>query len=497
MSEFESIARALLEGTAERLPQSTPLYRNSIISSGGARLAMVRKGNADMLIAAGSGPLVGELGGDTVGEWKLCPLTTANRLVLQRHLSWILPTACSGAIPSIGLGDRLGIATPGHIDSVRNRRVFPVFAQQSAREMSLTGRTMDDVLNGAAFAVFREGYREGYGADADHLKNPEDIAAALERGYSMITLDCSDHIDHAARGHSVDAPAARCPAILEREYAGREFAAGSHRLHFSREALVRCAAVYGAALDFIERVYRGEIARAGRAVDFEISIDETEMPTDPLEHLFIARELARRGIAVTSLAPRFFGEFQKGIDYRGDLPRFQREMEIHAAIADGLGYRISVHSGSDKFSVFPSIGRLTTGRFHLKTAGTSWLEALRVIAAEDPPLYRRLHRHALARFGEARRYYHVSADPARIRPLEETKDRDLTGYLEDDDARQVLHIAYGVILSERDGGGRPLFREVFYGTMRRLDGAYREGLRRHIGRHLDLLGIDQAIGDPQ
>ena len=88
---------------------------------------------------------------------------------------------------------------------------------------------------------------------------------------------------------------------------------------------------------------------------------------------------------------------------RGRTPR-------HAAIAALYGYRVSVHSGSDKFSIFPSIGRICGGRFHLKTAGTSWLEALRVVAAVDPGLFGELYSLALARFSTARALYHVTPD---------------------------------------------------------------------------------------
>ena len=106
------------------------------------------------------------------------------------------PASHSGTRPfTLGLGDRLGLASPGHIRAVRGRNVFPVLAQQSIRELKLTGRTYEEVLAAAAFAVFQEDWRGGYGADGDHLKTAEEIRYALNCGFTMITLDCSEQID--------------------------------------------------------------------------------------------------------------------------------------------------------------------------------------------------------------------------------------------------------------------------------------------------------------
>ncbi len=89
------------------------------------------------------------------------------------------------------------------------------------------------------------------------------------------------------------------------------------------------------------------------------------------------------------LAPRFVGDFEKGIDYKGDLKAFESCLAEHVQIAKDYGpYKISVHSGSDKFSIYPIVGRVTGGQFHLKTAGTSYLEALRVVARFEPALMR-------------------------------------------------------------------------------------------------------------
>src|SRR5690606_381163 len=106
---------------------------------------------------------------------------------LQTIFDWLNPKAVGTQRASIGLGDRLGLATPGHIAAVANRDVMPILAQQSIRELDLTGRSYPEVLDAAAWAVFQEGYTLGYGADGDHLKNPSDVQYAIDLGFSMIT----------------------------------------------------------------------------------------------------------------------------------------------------------------------------------------------------------------------------------------------------------------------------------------------------------------------
>ena len=106
-------------------------------------------------------------------------------------------------------------------------------------------------------------------------------------------------------------------------------------------------------LTYMVHVYDAYISKADREIDYEISIDETETVTSPLRTFFVANELTLAGVEVTSLAPRFCGEFQKGIDYIGDVEQFERELREHALIAEHFGYKLSIHSGSDKFKVFP------------------------------------------------------------------------------------------------------------------------------------------------
>src|SRR5690606_6678381 len=106
----------------------------------------------------------------------------------------------------------------------------------------------------------------------------------------------------------------------------------------------------------------------------------------------------------------------------------------------------------------------------------------------NPDLYRRMHQYALEHFEEATAYYHVKADLANIKPLSEVSDAALPEYMDDDDARQLIHITYGILLLAKDENGKSIFKDEFYQTLNDQEEAYEQSLINHIGRHLDLLG---------
>ena len=427
----------------------------------------------------------------------VCPLSEANAAALRKYFPFTAPVSLKGKKATIGLGDRLGIATGAHIKAISGTGVFPVLAQQSKRELTLTGRTNRSMMDDVAWQVFEAGYESGYAADGDHLKTLEEVKAALEDGDTMITLDCSEHIDNAAgamddeeavaisRAERNSAAAER----LDRLYLGRKFPVEGFEITFSEAELARFYLIYGDALIFAERVFQEAIVPCGRSVSLEISIDETETETTPNAHYFVASELLRNGVAFESMAPRFCGEFQKGIDYIGDLERFKAEFSVHARIAAQLGYRISVHSGSDKFSVFPCIGELSDGIFHLKTSGTSWVEAVRVIAMCDPVLFRRMVKFSCTKYEEAKKFYCVSGMAEKIPLIDSVPDQELPDLVSEPDARQVMHITYGFLLQEKDQKGNYVFRDDIYKVLRGNRQCMENVLAAHIRKHIEHLGV--------
>ncbi|NHN28250.1 tagaturonate epimerase family protein [Paenibacillus agricola] len=498
MSTYQSITDAMHNGSVTGIENSSSIkvYPHSLSESGDVKLVMIKNKGIKYLVATGKGPLFDDLQGEAEGSTKICPLTHENRLVLNKYFDYTVPRAFGTQGSTIGLGDRLGIASPGHLKTIKGRGVQPVLAQQSIRELNLTGRDYKQVMDAAAYAVFQEGYKDGYGADGDHLKVEADIELALGLGFTMLTLDCSEYIDNSVEALSAEAQAAKYAELpeatrshYEQRYLDQSFDCGGSTFSFDKATIIKNVLIYGPAVDFMEHVYNTYIKNVGREIDFEISIDETATPTDPESHFLVAKELYSRGLTIYSMAPRFIGEFQKGIDYIGDIAKFEEELIIHSNIADDFGYKLSIHSGSDKFSVFSIIGKHTKGRFHVKTAGTNWLEAVRTVAKVKPDLYRRMHQYALDHFEEATVYYHVTTDLSKILPLNQVKDEDLNEtYMEENNARQVIHITYGILLQAKDEQGKSLFADEFFSTLNDQEEAFEQSLIKHIGKHLDLLG---------
>lgn len=499
--ELGNMSVKSLKAEAEKNSDLYGVYPKSIYSVGDAIVFMFRNEFEKGLVVYGEDEgLSGIKGNETFVngiKTKVCPLTNGNCGVMRKVFSFMNPQPHRGHKITIGLGDRLGLASPGHIEAVKELDVFPVLAQQSIRELNLTGRDYNDVVSAAAWAVFQEGYTKGYGADGDHLKTPKEVQMALDVGMTMITLDCSEHIDNVAADEDINVLVKKYEQFSadernkwETRYGEKHIEVSGTRFFISKDDLIRMACVYGKAIHHTLDIYYNFINKCGRAIDFEMSIDETLTSTTPASHYFVASELVQAGVEITSLAPRFCGEFQKGIDYCGDLEQFKKEFSNHVDIANHFGYKISVHSGSDKFLVFPTVGERTNGKYHLKTAGTNWLEAIRVIAVKKPDLYRKMHTFALEHLYEAKKYYHISAEAKNIPPIERLSDSELPGLMNKDDSRQIMHITYGLLLQAKNENGEFLFKDEFFRVLHIYEREYKEALKKHIGRHLKSLGLE-------
>ena len=411
---------------------------------------------------------------------------------------------------TIGTGDRLGLATVGHIRAIKNFKTHPVLAQQSVKENMQTGRNYSEVIQDVAWAVFQENYQEGYGADANHLKSVQKVERALDSGVSMVTLDLSDQLNPEAFREEKGLIDRKFKEEIDEEdaevifhlFLDKEFVltgpAGKFSIRFDVESVKRNTLFFYKALDFIEEVDQLIRSKTGNRplVDFEISMDEVPFPTSPENHFFFALELGYRGVHIQSLAPRFFGEFQRGIDYRGDKEAFRRQFYQHVLIAQNYGnYKISIHSGSDKFSLLSDMGGLSEGFLHLKTSGTSWLEAIRLIALRNPSLYREIHRYALSKFKEASRLYHVTTHLTRIPNLQELSDQELFSLIDQEDSRQLLHITYGFLLQAKDSDGKNLFKDQLYQTLIQYEEDYWSLVQKQIEKHLSALkvGVKEQI----
>ncbi|MBP7689205.1 MAG: hypothetical protein KA765_14915 [Thermoflexales bacterium] len=476
------------------------LYVDSLIEGNNATLGLVRiKGQKRFVLLSSIGHawldrFTGETQAfDDAHTLKLSALDVDNARALRIVVPNLNPVPL-GLDTSAGCGDRMGLATPGHIRAFNTVKqhsgaqpVAAIFMQQSIREMTRTNRTPTDVMRDATWGAFEGGWRDRLGADADHLKTPADIDACAVEGFSFYTIDPGAHVDSEADTAAIDTIKRKVAALrwseLEstpdetiKRYADRSFDLENQPILMSEEAAWRAAAKYGNAIAHVTLMYRHLLSK-NIPFELEVSVDETETPTSHAEHIFIVSELKRLGVQWVSLAPRYVGRFEKGVDYIGDLKALEVDLAGHAAIARAFGpYKLSLHSGSDKFSVYPLIVKAAHGLVHLKTAGTSYLEALRAIARVNALLFRELLALAIERYPIDCASYHVSADVAKVARPEMFQDAELPGILDQFDTREALHVTFGSALAQHGDDIR--------GTLIAHEAEHYAALEAHFIRHL-------------
>ncbi|MEE9571545.1 MAG: tagaturonate epimerase family protein, partial [Candidatus Neomarinimicrobiota bacterium] len=339
-----------------------------------------------------------------------------------------------------------------------------------------------------------------WGADADHLQTHNDVLQMAEAGYTFFTIDPSAYVNNKVDMMSTDqlediyyqlvVNKNLVESDLLNRYIGKtiEIADDCILAFDDKSDLLKAIIKYGSALNHCKSMNKWiQEACSNRPFEVEISVDETETPTTPLEHLFVGMELKRMGVDIVSLAPRFVGDFEKGIDYKGDILEFEEQYRQHVAIAKYCGpYKLSIHSGSDKFSIYPIIGRLSGELLHVKTAGTSYLEALRVICRTDRSLFREIIEYCRSNFETDKKSYHVSATlnhvPERI---EDHKLEDW--YLTNEAGRQILHVTFGSVLIGGQSVRGVSFKNLIIENLVKNDQLYREALHKHLGKHIRLL----------
>lgn len=410
-----------------------------------------------------------------------------------------------GLEPSFGFGDRTGLATPGHVAAMKRcgQGIAAIYPQQSIREMTRTSRNPEGVMADAMNGALEAGWTGPIGADADHLKVNEDVDITAAAGFTFFTIDPSDDVDQQADDYDEATlrekfAGAQDHAPWYSDYVGKSITLSTGAtIELDEQACMRAAVKYGPAItralklgDYIKTVNEA----AGQDYEIELSVDETDQPTTLAEHYIIADQCLQGGMKLVSLAPRFIGDFEKGIDFIGDLDALEASLADHAAIAEMLGpYKLSLHSGSDKVSMYAALARTTKGRFHVKTAGTSYLEALRVVAIEDPLNFAKIIDFSRARYETDKATYHVSATLADAPTTDQADDKTLQReYLEfwsevpqgkgfTKPGRQILHCTFGSVLTD------PTWGPIVLDCLKANPGTYCEVLDDHFGRHLDAL----------
>jgi len=371
---------------------------------------------------------------------------------------------------SVGVGDRFAHQAKAQLAACIKAKdagieVAPVW-NKSNREHTIIGSEPKDTRAAADAAVKALGWKTPYFLDADHinLKNVERFIEPCD----FFTIDVAEEIGKPAEPQDVDRFVERHPELVGEVRIPRI----AEPFHTTTAFVKGVANKFLAAVQDAGRIYRFLVEKkgAGKFVP-EVSMDETDAPQTPVELLIILAAIADEKIPIQTIAPKFTGRFNKGVDYVGDVKQFAKEFEEDIAAIDfavkryGLpeNLKLSVHSGSDKFSIYGSIRAAMTkfdAGVHLKTAGTTWLEELIGLAeagGSGLQLAKEVYREAYAHADELTAPYATVIDIDRAKlPTPEEVDRwsseQFTSALRHDQKnpaynpsfRQLLHVGFKV-----------------------------------------------------
>jgi tagaturonate epimerase len=371
---------------------------------------------------------------------------------------------------SVGVGDRFAHQAKAQLQAcvktlTRGVEVVPVW-NKSNREHNIIGSEPASVRAAADAAVRALGWKLPYYCDADHI-----TVQTVERFLDpcdFFTFDVADFIGQPPAAVDIDAFVKKHPELS----GSIELSGADEAFEITPEHLEQTAQKFLAAVKKAGEVHRIVLGARG-AGNFipEVSMDETDRAQSPVELLIILAAIADEGIPVQTIAPKFSGRFNKGVDYVGDVAQFEREMALDiAAIAYAVkqyglpeNLKLSVHSGSDKFSIYPAI-HANMKRFHvgvhLKTAGTTWLEELIGLAeagGEGLALAKEVYAEALAHREELCGPYAtvIDIDPEKLPSAETVRGWTSGQYTSalrhvegapayNPSVRQLLHVGFKV-----------------------------------------------------
>src|SRR5919197_2690471 len=371
---------------------------------------------------------------------------------------------------SFGVGDRFAHQAKAQLRAcaqaaARGVEVTPVW-NKSHREHTIVGSRPESVLAAAQAAVGELDWTRPFHVDADHIRL--DTVDAFIETSDFYTLDVADSIGQPAYWEDIEAFVGRHPELVGRQ----EIPGIGEPFEPTRAEIALITSKYLWAAEEAGRIYLHVAARKGEGKFItEVSMDETDSPQTPPELLVILAAIADEKIPAQTVAPKFTGRFNKGVDYVGDVRQFEKEFNediaviAHAVANYGLpdNLKLSVHSGSDKFSIYAPVRRAlvrTGAGIHVKTAGTTWLEEIIGLAesgGEGLALAKEIYAHALEDIDALCAPYAavIDIDRAKLPSEEEVQgwsSEQFTGALRHDprdgrynpSLRQLLHVGYKV-----------------------------------------------------
>jgi hypothetical protein len=371
---------------------------------------------------------------------------------------------------SFGVGDRFAHQAKAQLRACVQAaeagvEVTPVW-NKSYREHGIVGSKPPSVLAAAQAAVRELGWSKSFHVDADHIRL--DIVDEFIETSDFYTLDVADSIGEPADDKDVSGFVERHPELVGRI----EIPGINEPFETTREEIERIARKFLKAVQDAGRIYRHVASIKGEGYFIaEVSMDETDTPQTPPELLVILAAIADEGIPAQTVAPKFTGRFNKGVDYVGDVAQFEKEFNEDIAVISHAvktydlpaNLKLSVHSGSDKFSIYEPIRRAlarTGAGIHVKTAGTTWLEEIIGLAeagGEGLKLAKEIYGKAIADIDALCAPYAtvIDIDRSKLPTAEEVEgwtSEQYVGALRHDQSnplynpslRQLLHVGYKV-----------------------------------------------------
>jgi len=377
---------------------------------------------------------------------------------------------------SFGVGDRFSHQAQAQLSAFQKAKeqgvqITPVW-NKSYREHNIISSNPQETRNEADKAIDKLGWDSSYFVDADHVTF-DSVDFFLDSS-DFFTLDVADYIGKSTVDENI-----RSFIEKHKRYIGElEIPGIKEKFNIDISRLEKIAKSYLKAIEEAGKTYRKiQASKDNTQFVVEVSMDETDNPQTPLEIFFILSGLAGENIPVETIAPKFSGRFNKGVDYVGDLDLFRKEFEQDLAVIQYAikefslpkGLKLSVHSGSDKFSLYPIIKEvigITNAGLHIKTAGTTWLEELIGLAlagGEGLEIAKKIYHESVQRYDELCGPYASVIDISKQNlPSEETvnswdgesyakalrHDQSCQDY--NPDLRQLLHVGYKVAAEMKD-----------------------------------------------
>ena len=362
------------------------------------------------------------------------PMDHKTAVLLRREFPWTAPSRVLALRKTVGVGDRLDLCAPGILAGFQGSDAIPVPVQQSPRELNLSGRTWEEALDAATFAVYREGYLGPWGACADRLQSFQEIEAALAAGYTCLSVDCTPLLGQG------DAPTDE----LREQYQGRTFSVEGKQIVFDRLTLEDCCREYGQIVILLSEIYYSYVQRS--EADLEVLLNEADTPTGGAGLYFLANELCRRGISFQAVCPRLELPLEAAAPLDEETESLRKELELLNAVSRSFGFKLSFRNLEHKEALLSLLEEVAGDRFHGCLGGLSWLEAMRLLAREEPVLFRLVYGLSLTALPVARQVFPSSLDETAIPSLDELADRELPSLLSRSPVIQLLDLTYGQVL---------------------------------------------------